>query len=89
MKNIIVFFLLIVLSGCGSNPKWGLDWSDNDGRTWSNQLFRSAGTIGGYSTQARWNRLGQFYDRTLRFTLSDPVPMAVNGAYVRVDLCDG
>ena len=69
----------------GSSPQWFLDWSDDEGRTWSNGLFRSAGQIGQYGLQARWPRTGTFYDRTYRFTYSDPTPMIALGAYAVLD----
>lgn len=73
----------------GYDPQWGLDYSDDDGRTWSNQLFRSAGKIGQYKTEASWARLGQFRHRTMRFSLADPVNMAVDGAYYQAEACYG
>lgn len=73
----------------GSHPSFGLEYSDDDGRTWSNKLFRSAGDVGNYGWGCRWNRLGQFRRRTLRFSLTDPIKLAALGAYWRGDICDG
>ena len=39
-------------------PKVGLRWSDDGGRTWSNQLLRSLGKIGEYETRVVFNSLG-------------------------------
>ena len=72
-------------AGAGSAPKWFCDWTDDEGATWSTGLFRSAGQIGEYGLQARWNRTGTFYDRTYRFTYSDPTPMIALGAYAVLD----
>lgn len=67
-------------SGQGSNPKVYLDWSDDGGRTWSNQRAASIGRKGKYRARAVWNRLGRSHDRVYRITWSDPVKRVVLGA---------
>jgi len=59
--------------GQGSNPQVMLDWSDDGGRTWSNELWRPLGKSGEFNRAARWNRLGQSRDRVYRYKISDPV----------------
>jgi len=41
-----------------SDPRIGLRWSDDGGRTWSNQLFRSLGKIGKGMTRVTFDALG-------------------------------
>lgn len=60
-------------TGQGSDPKVMLDWSDDGGRTWSNEIWRSLGKSGDFNRAARWNRLGQSRDRVYRYKVSDPV----------------
>jgi glutamine cyclotransferase len=60
-------------TGQGYNPQVMLDWSDDGGRTWSNELWRSLGKSGDFKRTARWNRLGQSIDRVYRYKVSDPV----------------
>jgi len=67
-------------SGQGSDPKVYLDWSDDGGRTWSNQRAASIGRKGKYRARAVWNRLGRSHDRVYRITWSDPVKRVVLGA---------
>jgi len=73
-------------SGVGLNDGFGiapvayLDWSDDGGKTWSNQHAASLGALGNYSTRVRWNRLGRSRDRVYRLTISDPVKRAIIGA---------
>jgi hypothetical protein len=67
-------------SGQGSDPKAWLDWSDDGGKSWSNQHFRSLGKIGKYRTRVRWNRLGRSRARVYRLTISDPVKRVILGA---------
>lgn len=62
-----------VNSGRGQDPQVMLDWSDDGGRTWSAQRFRSLGKIGRFRTRTMWNQLGQARDRVYRYQISDPV----------------
>jgi hypothetical protein len=59
--------------GQGSDPQVMLDWSDDGGRSWSAQRFRSMGKIGEYRRRTVWNQLGQARDRVYRYQVSDPV----------------
>lgn len=68
-------------TGQGSDPQVMLRFSDDGGRTWSNEKWRSLGAIGAYKTRAVWNRLGQFRERVFELTISDPVKSIVMGAY--------
>jgi len=61
------------ISGQGVDPKVMLQWSDDGGRTWSNEIWRSLGRRGDFQRTALWNRLGQSYDRCYRYSISDPV----------------
>jgi hypothetical protein len=71
--------------GQGSDPKVRLDWSDDDGRTWEGAIDVSMGLIGNYRHRATWARLGRFSNRTLRFTVADPVRVALLGAEARIE----
>jgi hypothetical protein len=62
-----------LMTGQGSDPKVMLDWSNDGGRTWSNEHWRPLGDIGDFRTRVVWNRLGQARDRVYRFSISDPV----------------
>lgn len=73
-----------LVSGQGSDPNVMLDWTDDDGRTWSTEIKASAGQIGKRKRQARWNRLGEFECRSLRFAISDPVKVAILGLHGRL-----
>jgi glutamine cyclotransferase len=60
-------------TGQGSDPKVMLDWSDDGGRTFGVELWRSLGKQGDFKSTARWNRLGQSRDRVYRYSVSDPI----------------
>lgn len=66
-------------SGQGSDPQASLRWSDDGGRTWSNEHWQSLGAIGEYSKRARWWRLGRYRERCFEVTITDPVPYQVLG----------
>ncbi len=59
--------------GQGYDPQVMLDWSDDGGRSWSQQRFRSLGKIGDFRARTIWNQLGQARDRVYRYQISDPV----------------
>ncbi len=74
-------------TGQGSDPQVMLSWSDDGGRTFSHQqIWHSAGKIGAYRQRLRWLRMGQFRNRVLRVTISDPIPRNIiaNNADLKV-----
>lgn len=82
MSNLQVHFEhgVGLTSGQGSDPQVILDWSDDGGKTWSNEKWASIGKIGEYLKRAIWRRLGSFRYRVFRVTYSDPTPFTVYGA---------
>lgn len=60
-------------TGQGSAPQVMLRWSDDDGRNWSPEYWRTIGAIGNGNARARWLRLGSFRKRIYELTMSDPV----------------
>jgi len=73
-----------IVDGYGSNPQAMLSWSDDGGKTWSNEYFADIGKIGNYLTRVKWNRLGMFRQRQLRVVVSDPVPVVMISAFAEV-----
>jgi hypothetical protein len=71
--------------GQGSAPKVILAWSDDDGRTWSNDRERTPGALGEYRRRVNFTRLGRSQNRSFRFTVSDPVKVALLQARARVE----
>lgn len=66
--------------GQGSIPKIMMQYSDDGGRTWSDELWRDIGRIGEYKTRVKWNKLGRSRDRVYRVSTSDPVFIQINEA---------
>lgn len=67
----------------GEDPQVMLRFSDDGGKTWSNERWASAGKIGEYSRRVRWNRLGAARRRVWEITMTDPIPWRLNNAYTR------
>ena len=69
-------------TGQGSDPKVMMRFSDDNGRTWSNERWRDIGKMGKTKTRVRWNQLGASRDRLYEFTITDPVKRHITGAYL-------
>ena len=67
-------------SGQGSNPQVMLQYSVDNGHTWSEELWTAIGAAGEYQTRVEWWRLGRFRDAIFKITLSDPVKFVIAGA---------
>lgn len=73
-------------TGQGSDPQIMLSWSDDGGRTWSSEHWRTMGAIGAYRTRAIWRRQGKFYTRIYKAAITDPIMPALIGAYAELDI---
>jgi hypothetical protein len=71
-------------SGQGSNPQIMLEYSKDNGRTWSAQRWASSGLVGQYLTRVLWRRFGSTRDATFRITQSDPVKFVITEGAMRV-----
>lgn len=65
-----------------TDPQIVLQWSDDQGQTWSTELPRSLGASGAAQTRVRWLRLGQSRSRIWRIIATDPVPYWVQQFYL-------
>jgi hypothetical protein len=73
-----------LVTGQGEDPQVMLQFSDDGGFSWSNELWASAGKIGDRLASVSWRRLGMSRDRVWRITMTDPVKWIINSA--RVDM---
>ena len=71
----------------GLDPQVVLEWSDDGGHTFRNQLQVSAGKIGAYKARATFRRLGRSRDRVWRVTITDPVKRALIGGDAQLSAC--
>lgn len=77
-----------LVSGQGSDPVALLSWSDDGGRTWSDERTATLGKIGEYRAVAEWQMLGRSRARAFRWRVTDPVFVALHGAYAAVEVHD-
>lgn len=61
----------------GDDPQVRMRFSNDDGRTWSGEYWRSMGKMGARLRRALWNRLGQYKSRTFEVSISDPVKRVI------------
>ena len=69
-------------SGQGSDPQVMMQYSDDGGRTWSNERWVSAGAAGKYKTRVRWGRCGSGRDRVWKVRYTEPTFFQINEAYI-------
>lgn len=69
----------------GSNPQVMLRWSNDGGKTWSNQVQASAGKRGEYRKRVFWNRLGASRRRVFELSMTDPIPWRIVDSYLQVE----
>ena len=69
-----------LVAGQGSDPQVMLRWSDDDGRSWSNEHWASMGAMGDRLVRVMWNRLGASRDRVYEVSGTDPVLVSIMGA---------
>lgn len=71
-------------SSLGSNPEIMLRISNDAGKTWITEQWRSAGKTGEWLKRVRWNRLGAARRRVFEVVVTDAVPWRLTGAYLKV-----
>ena len=75
-------------AGRGGDPRHGpadaAPVVDDDGSSWSSEIWRSAGRIGATGQVVEWRMLGQIRQRSYELQCSDPVPVRWTDAWVEV-----
>jgi len=71
-------------TGQGSDPVMYLSWSDDDGRTWSNEYERSMGVMGRFKQRCVWTNLGSARTRLFRLRGSEPIKTGLVAAFADV-----
>lgn len=71
-----------------TKPQVMLDWSDDRGKTWSNdrlaELANDIGAIGEYEKRVIFRRLGQSFGRVFRVRMTDAGRLVMTGAKAKV-----
>lgn len=63
-----------------------MQYSDDNGRTWSSERFQSIGAQGEFGYRIDWFGLGDFYTRMFRFTMSDDIKWVLISADADLEL---
>ena len=71
-------------TGQGQDPVIMMRYSNDGGKTWSNEVTAEAGATGEYYKRAIWNRCGAGRKRVFEVSTSDPVPYRLIGAFIKV-----
>jgi hypothetical protein len=71
-------------NSAAADPQLMLTYSDDGGRNWSNEMWRSLGAVGTYRTRAVWRKLGQFRTRQMKIRITDAVRRLVIGYWTDV-----
>jgi hypothetical protein len=68
--------------GQGNDPQAMLRYSNDGGKTWSNEYWKSIGKMGEYSHRTRWFRLGsaRIEERVFELVVSDPIKLVIADA---------
>lgn len=69
-------------------PLLEMDYSDNDGATFSTPRFEGIGATGEYDKRARFKRLGSSRRRIYRFRCTENLELSARGAYVGIEVAD-
>ncbi len=63
-------------------PQVMLRWSDDAGKTWSNEYLLSVGSVGDYNQRVVMRMLGQARKRVWEVAWTDPIPWRFADAYI-------
>ncbi len=89
MLNLAFVTGVGLTTGQGSDPQVILDFSDDGGRTFSNEIWEGLGAQGDYRKQVWFWQLGQsLFGRIYRVRVSDPVFASLMGAYSDIEIDD-
>jgi hypothetical protein len=72
-------------TGQGQNPQIMLQYSKDNGRTWSGERWAALGPVGQYRTLVRWRRFGVTRDATFRIRMSDPVKFVITEGAMKLN----
>lgn len=72
--------------GQGDDPEIMLQFSNDGGKTYSNELWQKLGEIGEYETEVFWPQLGQGRSLITKIRISDPIKRNIVAAYINQEV---
>ena len=73
-----------LVSGQGSDPTVMARFSRDGGKTWGNEHWKSAGAMGNWRTEVRWDRVGMARDFVVEVVMTDGTPLRIANAFLDV-----
>jgi hypothetical protein len=61
-------------------------YSNDGGHTWPGQRLGEIGPVGAYKQRVAFNRCGSARDRVFEIAFSDPVPIRIVNAYLKINI---
>lgn len=88
-RKTMYAFELMAETGVGNSavttPQVALSYSDDGGRTYSNELWRSLGVVGDYKHRVIWRRVGpRFRERSINLRFTDACRRTVFGYFADI-----
>lgn len=83
-KTLEVEFEAGVGNASVNDPMAMLQYSDDGGHTFSNELWRAVGKVGKYKNRCLWHNLGSSRDRVYEIRITDPVKPVLLAGYLDV-----
>lgn len=71
-------------TGQGFNPQIMLQYSKDNGRTWSAERWVSLGLVGQYLSRVIWRRFGSTRDATWKIRMTDPVKFVITEGAIKI-----
>jgi hypothetical protein len=68
----------------GYAPMVMIQYSKDNGHTWSNERWVSVGRAGAYMTRAVWRRFGSARDYVFKIRMTDPVPFIITDGAIKI-----
>jgi hypothetical protein len=62
-----------------------MQFSDDNGRSWSTERWASVGQQGDFTYKLEWFSLGMFKNRMFRFTMTDPIKWVILSAVADIE----
>lgn len=69
-------------SGQGQDPQIMMRYSNDGGRTYGNEMWKTIGAVGKYRTRVKWSRCGSARDRVWMVKYTEPTFFQINEAYI-------
>lgn len=73
--------------GQGSDPQVMMQFSVDGGRNYSDEQWTSFGEVGDFQARAEWRNQGQARNMVYKIQISDPVKVAISGAWIDLREC--